>query len=538
MTSLALLLCARSLAAEPATPLLAAQPDSAIVNEVLELKPAPGHHFGADAPQKCGGAKAWEVVARRFRCRLERPGVIPVVASVCDDAQTYCRQARFNVTVTGGAQAAASSPVLSAPKGGRMGPEGFIHNDPAAALARARKEGKPLFIHFYGIWCPPCNELEEHAYPHPDFKRAAADFVAVALDADAPASFDWKARFKVGGYPTLVVADARLRELGRVVGARSGPGLAKFLDKMRALAGEPVEEAARRLAKDPSADDARARVAQWRAERAEFDEVERLLAGRKDPASRYILLNAREERARRAADGAARAETARLLLKEFPDDVNFVRWAGLLAEHDKAAAAALRPAVRASVEVWSAAPALGETWFSVGDLLSEEASFVAVVASTEDAKPLWLRAAAAHEAKAATSPLGAAARAANFGRAYAWGQAGENARAAALLESLVKAYPEEFTFHYEYAYALKETGELQKAYPSAVKAVEAGYGDNWLRAVKLKAELELKLGRAREAAKTVDDALAETVLPATTDVRSFRYVTALRGLRAEIAKKL
>ena len=129
-------------------------------------------------------------------------------------------------------------------------------------------------------------------------------------------------------------------------------------------------------------------------------------------------------------------------------------------------------------------------------------------------------------------------RGANFGRAYALRQAGENAQAAVLLESLVKAYPDEFTFHNEYAYALKEDGQFEKAYPSAVKAVETGYGDNWLRAVKLKAELELKLGKIKEAAKTVDDALAETVLPATTDVRSYRYVTALRTLRAEIAKKL
>lgn len=52
------------------------------------------------------------------------------------------------------------------------------------------------------------------------------------------------------------------------------------------------------------------------------------------------------------------------------------------------------------------------------------------------------------------------------------------------------------------------------------------------------AELELALGRNKDAAKTVDDALAETVLPPTTDVRSYHYVTLLRNLRTEITKKL
>lgn len=533
MTSLLLLLAAPLLAAD--APLLAGHPETALLNEVIELKPAPGHHFGTDAPQKCGGTRAWEVLPRRFRCRLDKSGSIPVVASVCDDAKTFCRQTRFTVKVAGRASGAAPSPAAAAPKGKHGGPAGFVVNDPAAAQARAKKEGKLLFMHFYGIWCPPCNDLEEHAYPHPDFQAALKDYVPAALDADAPVSFDWKARLKVGGYPTIVVTDASLREIGRLVGSRSGPALAKFMAEMKALEKEPVEAALKKAASDPSA---ALRVAAWRAERGEYDEVERLLAKRTDPAARRVLLDARSERARRAADTAARIAAVKELLAEFPGDANFALWAGLLAAEDKAAAAKLKDAVAASVAKWTAAPELGETWFSPGDLLSEEADFVGTVESTTAAKALWLKAAAAHEARAAASPLGAAARGANFGRAYALRQAGENAKAAELLESLVKAYPDEFTFHNEYAYALKEDGQYEKAYPAAVKAVETGYGDNWLRAVKMKAELELKLGKAKEAAKTVDDALAETVLPATNDVRSYRYVTALRTLRAEIAKKL
>jgi thiol-disulfide isomerase/thioredoxin len=526
------LLALPALAAENAE-LLLNRPETAIVNEVLELKPAAGHHFNAEAPQKCGGSRAFEVLPRRLRCRVDRPGAAEVLASVCDDAGTFCKQARFTVTVSGRASGAPPAPNLAGPKGGRHGaPEGFM-TDPAAAQARARAEGKPLFVHFFGIWCPPCNELDEHAYPTSEFKTAAKDFVLVALDADAPLSFDWKARFKVGGYPTIVVADPSLREVGRIVGARSGPGLAKLMAGFLALKDQPVEAA---LKKEDAA--SRLRVASWRAERGEYDEVERLLKDRKDPAARYVLLNAREEGARRAGDDKARLEAARALLKEFPDDANYVRWAGLVAEQDKAEGAALRQAVRSSVEVWTAAPALGETWFSAADLLTEEASFIGAVESTAAAKPFWLKAASAHEARAAASPLGAAARGANFNRADALVEAGEPEKAVALLEGLVKAYPDEFSFHYVYASTLRDLGREAEAYPSAVAAVERGYGDNWLRAVRLKAELELKLGRPKDAAKTVDDALAETALPASSDVRSYRYVAALRGLRADIAKKL
>lgn len=533
MIPLALLVALPAFAAENME-LLAGAPDSAIVNEVVELRPAAGHHFNEEAPNRCGGARAFEVLPRRWRCRLEKPGKAAVLASVCDDAKTFCKQARFELAVTGSGKPAASAPTLAKPKGSHGAPAGFL-TDPAAALARAQAQGKPLLVHFFAIWCPPCNELGEHTYPSAEFQAAAEDFVLVALDADAATSFAWKARFKVGGYPTVLAADASLRELGRVVGTRSGAGMAKFMGEMKALKDKPVELALKDAAKDPVA---ALRVAAWRAERGEFAEVERLLGERKDPAARLVLLNAREEGARRAGDEAGRVKAAESLLAEFPDDANYARWVGLVAAADKARGAALRQSVRSSVEVWTASPALGETWFSPADLLAEEADFVATVESTAAAKPYWLKAAAAQEARAATSPLGAAARGANFGRAYALGQAGEHARAAALLESLVKAYPDEFSFHYEYASALKELGQYAKAYPYARSAAERGYGDNWLRAMRLKASLELELGRPAEAAKTVDSALSEAVLPATSDVRSYRYVTELRKLRGAIAKKL
>jgi hypothetical protein len=99
----------------------------------------------------------------------------------------------------------------------------------------------------------------------------------------------------------------------------------------------------------------------------------------------------------------------------------------------------------------------------------------------------------------------------------------------------VKAYPGEFTFNYEYAAELEDDGDAAGAYPYAVAAAQAAYGDNWLRAVRLKGALELKLGRPEQAAKTVDEALAQTIPPKSPLVRTYRYLSALRALRREIA---
>lgn len=537
MISLLLALAAPAFAAEPS--LLKSRPASALTDEVIELRPASGHHFNPAAPQKCGGERALEVVPRRFRCQLTKPGPNEVLVSVCDDAETFCRQESFTVSVSGLPKKEAKlSPIAAAPNGGRPAPAGFLDNEPAKARSLARREDRLILVDFYGIWCPPCNQLEEESYPDASFQKASADFVKVGLDADAETSFDWKTHFKVGGYPTLIVADAGLREIGRVVGARSGPALAKFLEQTKELRDEPVERAAELVAKGGA--DAtplrRLRVAHWRAERAEFDAVESLLAGMSDPASRRELLLARRERARLADDDAARLAQTKLLLAEFPRDSAFADWAADLAAADKAAAEPLRAAVRASVDAWASSPALGETDYALGDLLSEEATFFDALGSTDEAKALWSKTADAYAAEAKLSPL-KVPRAANFGLADALLAAGRKDEAKALYKTLVAAYPDEFTFNYDFGTVLNDDGDAASAEPYAAKAVTAAYGDNWLRAVRLKASVELKLGKTAQAAKTIDDALAVTAPPKSSAVRTYRYLAALRKLRAEIAAK-
>jgi len=538
MTFLLFALPLLSAAAEDAS-LLQSRPTSALIYETIELKPAAGHHFNVEAPQKCGKDRAEEVLPNRFRCQLKSAGKVPVLLSLCDDAKTFCRQESFDVEVRGVSRTTAkTSPVKASPKNGRHAPEGFL-DAPAKARALARREGRLLFIDFYAIWCPPCNELEEYAFPDPAFRAASEDFVKVALDADAESSFDWKSHFKVGGYPTLIVADSDLRELGRIVDFRSGPALAKFLEQAKAFKDEPIETAAKLLAKGgPEATELRRlRVAHWRAERGEFSEIENLLSGLTSPAARRELLLARREKARREEDAAARLGATKDLAAAFPNDPAFVEWAEAIAEEDKASGEILRPALIRSVETWSVSPLLGETGNSAADFLSNQASFYEALGSTAEAKAVYSKAADAYAAQASASPL-KVPRAANLARIFNLKGAGRKEEALTLTKSLVEAYPGEFTFNYEYASSLSDDGRASDAYPYAVKAVESGYGDNWLRAVRLKAELELKLGRTEEAGKTVDEALAQTVMPQSTAVRTGRYLIALRRLRAKIGQQL
>src|SRR6185312_16238999 len=269
-------------------------------------------------------------------------------------------------------------------------------------------------------------------------------------------------------------------------------------------------------------------------ERGEFDQVEALLKGIDAPAARRELLLARRERARLQDDGAVHLASTKELIKDFPNDAAYASWVASLAETEPASAALLKDAVAQSVARWSGNAALGASDFSEGDLAYEQGDIAAAIGSTDEAKGFYSKAADLYGEEAKKSPL-ALPRAANLGRGDALLKAGRKDEAKALYEKLVKAYPAEFTFNYEYAAALDENGDFATAYPYAAKAAEVGYGDNWLRAMRLKGALELKLGRKAEAAKTVDEALAQIVPPKSSQVRTYRYVAALRDLSGKIA---
>ena len=523
---LLLLLCVSARAES----LVKSKPATAMLNERVELKPIDGHHFNVEAPQKCGKNRADEVTPRVFRCRLASSGAVEVVASVCDDAQTFCRQERFTVQVAGRKPDAARAKVEPKP---HAFAEGFLVNAPGKAVTLARRAHAPIFVHFYGIWCPPCNMLEEGVYPTETFQKASEGFIKLALDADAELSWDWKARFKIGGYPTLLVLDERGQEVARAVGYRSPESLAAFLDESRRLLDEPIEQAALAVLKSsPSEDGARrARVARWRLERAE--PLEALAAAGSAPEARREALLARKDLAEKSDDAPGVLAALKALASEFKDDAELTDWAADLVERDKPSAAALEPAVRASSDRWAADPKLSERGLVPGDVRASEAGFLESLGQDAEAKAAWSAAADAYAADAKASRL-KLARGANLERAYCLAKAGRVAEARALYESLVGAYPDEFTFHFGYARLLNDQKEYPAALISARAAVKAGYGDNYLRAIALEARILKAMGLKDEAAKSLDAALSEAAAPKSAAVRTHRYLAELRRLRADL----
>lgn len=91
--------------------------------------------------------------------------------------------------------------------------------DPAAeerrladGAARARREGKPLFVDFWATWCKNCIAMEKTTFKDPEVQRRLDEFVVVKYQAERPDREPAKStlrRLGIQGLPVYLIYDPK-----------------------------------------------------------------------------------------------------------------------------------------------------------------------------------------------------------------------------------------------------------------------------------------------------------------------------------------
>lgn len=114
----------------------------------------------------------------------------------------------------------AAAPAASASPDGAHLPPGIAwqHGDVDAAFALAKREGKPLLLYWGAVWCPSCNQVKSTIFSQQAFKTRSSFFVPVYLDGDTESAQKLGERFKVHGYPTMILFRPDGTEVTRLPG--------------------------------------------------------------------------------------------------------------------------------------------------------------------------------------------------------------------------------------------------------------------------------------------------------------------------------
>lgn len=95
----------------------------------------------------------------------------------------------------------------------------FFEGTIQEALEKAKKENKPVFIDIYATWCGPCKMLKKNTFSDKEVgDYYNTNFINIAIDSETKEGRELVDKYRIEGYPTLLILDKNGKQIAKQVG--------------------------------------------------------------------------------------------------------------------------------------------------------------------------------------------------------------------------------------------------------------------------------------------------------------------------------
>jgi tetratricopeptide (TPR) repeat protein len=437
-----------------------------------------------------------------------------MVALACSPAPPRTPTASEHAAPAMSAPAPPPSPATASPTPAAKPKLEFLHDDVAGAMARARREGKALFVDAWAPWCHTCLSMKHYVFVDASLAPLAERMLFVAVDTDREENAEFVDRYAIDVWPTFFILDP---ESGELLGFWPG---AASVREIRDLSFAALEVFDANRSRDKTPDPNLVALVRARAAQAErrYDQaaatystlvarVPKSFPQRSEAIAGWITSLSRAGRAAECAEVGLR-HLDQLTGAALPADLSRTVFGCASALKNAAKRRQGREAVLERLRALVASPPAESSLDDRADALDILAWALEQTGDTAGARQ-------AHEqrlemleqaAEAAASPQ--AASTFDYQRATAYLALGKAEQAVEMLKQREKELPDSYEPPARLASVLTEMRRYSEALPAIERALSHAYGPRRLRYLALKARIQRELGDRTGQTTTLEQEVA------------------------------